>query len=81
MIRKIRLNLKFVTSQPEKETLAIHIMPNVSRSKGNQILKFGQLIEHNMRIIFLEKPYTKYGDETVPGAFSKKSKLNISLDQ
>ena len=70
-----------MTSQPEKQTLAIHIVPNISRSKGNQTLKFGQLIEHNMRIIFLEKLYTKYGGETVPGAFSKKSKLNISLDQ
>ena len=54
MIRKIRLNLKFVTSQPEKQTLAIHTVPNISRSKGNQTLKFGQLIEHNIRINFLE---------------------------
>ena len=40
-----------------------------------------QLIEDNIRIIFLEKSYTKCGGETIPRSFSKKSKLNISLDQ
>ena len=44
-------------------------------------MKFGQLIEYNMRNIFLEKPYIKYGRETIPRPFSKKSKLNMSLDQ
>ena len=34
-----------------------------------------------MRKIFLEKPYTKCGRETIPRPFSKKLKLNISLDQ
>ena len=43
-----------MTSQPGKQTAAIHILPNISRSKGNQTKKFGQLIEH-MRNIFLEK--------------------------
>ena len=43
-----------MTSQPEKQALAIHTVPNISRSKGNQTLKFGQLIEHNIRINFLE---------------------------
>ena len=34
-----------------------------------------------MRNIFVEKLYTKYGVETIPRLFSKKSKLSISLDQ
>ena len=34
-------------------------------------MKFGQLIEYNMKNIFLEKSYTKYGRETIPMAFSK----------
>ena len=34
-----------------------------------------------MRNIFLEKSYRKCGAETIPRPFSKKSKLNISLDQ
>ena len=44
-------------------------------------MKFGQLIEYDMRNIFLEKSYTKHGGETSPGPFPGKSKLNISLDQ
>ena len=34
-----------MTSQPGKQTIAIHILPHFSRSKGNQTMKFGQLIE------------------------------------
>ena len=39
---------------------------NISRSKGNWTIKFGQLVEYNMRNIFLENSYTKYGGETIP---------------
>ena len=46
-------------SQPGKPAIAIHILPSISRSKGNHPMKFGQLIEYNMKNIFLEKPYTK----------------------
>ena len=70
-----------MTSQPGEQTITIHILPNISRSKGNQTMKFGQLIEYNMRNIFVEKSYTKCGEETFPRSLSKKSKLNISLDQ
>ena len=34
-------------------------------------MKFGQLIEYNMRNIFLEKSYTKCGGETFPDPFLK----------
>ena len=44
-------------------------------------MKFGQLIEYNIRNIFVEKSYTKCGEETIPRPFSKKSKLSLSLDQ
>ena len=37
-----------MTLQPGKQANAIHIVPNISRSKGNQRLKFGQLIEYNI---------------------------------
>ena len=69
-----------MTSQPGQETIAIHIFTNISRSKGNQALKFGQLIVYNMRNILLEKSYTKCDRETISRPFSKKSKLSISLD-
>ena len=67
-----------MTSPPGKQTIAIHILPYISRSKGNQTMTFGQLIEDNMRNNFLEKSYTKCGEETIPRPFSKKSKLSIS---
>ena len=42
-------------SQSGKQTIAIHILPNISKGKGNQTMKFGQLIEYDTRSIFLEK--------------------------
>ena len=42
-----------MTSQPGEQTIVIQIFPNISRSKDNQTMKFGQLIEYNMRNIFL----------------------------
>ena len=47
LIRKISLTSKFMTSHPGKQTITMHILPNVSRSKGNQTMKLGQLIEYN----------------------------------
>ena len=44
-----------MTSQPELETIAIHILPNISQSKDNQTMKFGQLMEYNKKNIFLQK--------------------------
>ena len=43
-----------MTSQPGLQTIAMHILPNISQSKGNQTMEFGQLIEYN-RNIFLQK--------------------------
>ena len=44
-------------------------------------MKFGQLIECNIRKIFLEKSYTICDGETSPRPFSEKLKLSMSLDQ
>ena len=57
------------------------MLPNISGSKDNQTVRFGQLIDYNMRTIFLEKLCAKCGGETSPTLFFKKSKLRISLDQ
>ena len=46
-----------MTSQSEK-LITIHILLNISRSKGNQAMKFVQLIEHNMSNVF-SKNYTQ----------------------
>ena len=68
-------------SQPGKQTIVIHVLPNILSNKDNQAIKFSQLREYNMKSIFLEKPYTKCGGETSPRPFSEKLKLSISLDQ
>ena len=44
---------------------------NILRSKGKS-MKFGQLIEYNLRSIFVVKPYAKCGGETIPRPFFKK---------
>ena len=43
-----------MTSQPGLQTTAIHILLNISQSKGNQTMKLSQLIEL-IRNIFLQK--------------------------
>ena len=43
-------------------------------------MKFGQLIEYNMRNINLEKSYTKCGEKTRTRPFPGKLILSISLD-
>ena len=66
LIRKIRLISKFMTSHSGKQILVIHILPNISICKGNQAIKFGQLIKYNMKNIFLvveklfPEPFLKY---------------------
>ena len=70
-----------MTLQPGLKAIVIHVLPNILRSKGNQSMKFGQLILCNMRNIFLEKSYTKMDGETSPRPFPEKLKLSMSLDQ
>ena len=42
-----------MTSQPGQKTIAIDILPDISRSKDNQTMKLGQLLEYSKRNIFL----------------------------
>ena len=53
-----------MTSQPGIQIIAIHILSNISENKGNQTMKFGELIEYNKRNIFLQKLCGKWGRET-----------------
>ena len=77
----MRLISDFMASQLGYQTILIHTLPNISRIKGNQKIKFGQLIECNMRNIFFDKIYRKFDGETSPRPFSEKLKLSVSLDQ
>ena len=53
-----------MTSKPGLQTIATQILPNISQSKGNQTMKFGQLIEYNKRNVFFQKICRKWGLET-----------------
>ena len=77
MIRKIRLISKFIKSQPGKQ-FNTHIVQYL-RSKGNQTMKFDQLLEYVKH--FFEKLFTKCCGQTIHRPFSKQSKLSLSLDQ
>ena len=62
-----------MTSQPGLQTTAILILPIISQSKGNQTMKFGQLIEYNRNI--LQKLWRKWAKETssIPLSFFIKA--------
>ena len=66
--------------KPVQQTIAIHILPNISRKEDNQTITFGQLIEDN-RKIYVEKSFRKCDGETVTRTISKKTNLGISLGQ
>ena len=63
LIRKIRLISKYMTSQPGLQTIAINILTNTTKSNDNQAMIFSQLMEYNMRNMFIEKSYTMYAME------------------
>ena len=49
--------------------MAIHIFPNISQSKGNQTMKFGQSIDYNKRNIFLQSYAENEAGRLVPDLF------------
>ena len=57
----------------------MNILSDILRSKVNQTIKFGQLMECKMKIIFLEKSFAKCDVETSPRHFPEKFKFSISL--
>ena len=69
---KARVNFKVYGVTEWRVYYYKHILSNISRSKGNQTMKFRQLIENNLRNL-VEKLVTDF--------FIKKSELSMSLDQ
>ena len=76
--KNVKVNFKIYDVTSGIIKIQIDILPDISRSKGNQKMKFGQLVGYNMRNIFLEISCTKHGGETSP--YLKKSKLSILLN-
>ena len=58
-----------MTSLNVKLLITIHILPSISRCKGNQKMKFGQLIEYKIKNIFLTKSSKNVIEKTVPDPF------------
>ena len=54
-------------SQPSQLTTAIRILTSISRNKGNQSIKFGQLIECNIRNVPLENHTQNVAEKLFPG--------------
>ena len=46
-------------SQAGTQTITLYLLPDISKSKDNQTMEFGQLIENNVRNIFLRKSCRK----------------------
>ena len=76
MIGKIRLTSNFMMLQPGVQTIAIHKLPNISQSKGNQTTKFGLLIECN-KIFFFESYAENEARRLVPDLCLFLKKVNI----
>ena len=75
VIKKLTLILKIMTSPTGKQIITINILTNISRNKVNQRMKFGQLIECNVRNISLYKNHTKNKSRRiVPNLFFLKKK-------
>ena len=63
-----------MTSQPGKQTITVHILHNIWKSKGDKTMTFGHIVDCNVRNNFLQKLCRKWGRETSsrPVCFLKK---------
>ena len=71
LVRNLQSFSKFMTSQSGQQITTIHILSNISRSNGKQIMIFGQIMVYNMKNVFLGKLYTKCGREASRRPFYK----------
>ena len=66
MITKLRLISKFMTSQAEKQTITIHILHTISKSKSNHTMKFGDLREYKAKKFFFKNHAENEAERLVP---------------
>ena len=55
LIINLKLISKLIASQPGSQTVIIQVLPNISRRKGNQTTKLGQVIVYNKKNKFFFK--------------------------
>ena len=66
-----------MTLQTVQQIITIRILSNILRGKGNQTIKFSQLIEYKMRNIFFENFSQNRVEKLVRDLFIKiKTSLN-----
>ena len=53
-----------MTSKTKRQAVLINIFSDISKSKGDQVMKFNQLIEKSTRNIFLQKSCKKHDRES-----------------
>ena len=70
-MKKLKLISKFMTSWIGKQIITTKTLPYISRSEDSQTMKFGELIEYNMRNIFFENTSWKCGQQTSSRFFFK----------
>ena len=73
LIRKVSSISKFITSQPGKQTIAILLLHNISRSKHKQTMKFGQFIECKKETFFLKNYVQSELDKLFSDLFLKNT--------
>ena len=57
--KTLRSISKFMMPQAGQQIVTIHMLRDISRSKGNQSMIFDQLIQYNVRYIFHQKSCRK----------------------
>ena len=55
-----------MTSQLGQQTITIHVLPNISRTKDSQKMKFGQVLEYKKGNISLQKLCQNEPERLVP---------------
>ena len=70
-----------MTPQPGEKTIAIHILPNICRSKGNSHWNLVSQYNLTWETFFLKNHAQNIVEKLFPDPFLQKSKLSLSLDQ
>ena len=68
---KYQLNFKLYNVLTWLTKITVHILPNILQSKGNQTMKFGQLIEYNRETFFLKNHTQNVGEKLFQDPFLK----------
>ena len=59
-----KVNFKIQDVTGWEKIITLQILPNISGTKGNKVTEIGELIEYNVRSIFIQKSCRKWGRET-----------------